>query len=99
MLFSAFNPKYEPLSVDPSQKLECVGRCIIFNHRKYDPSTRQSERVGTEFDVEKLNNQFSSMGFLVKQYDDLRVGRLLDIIYEGMTINLKLLRMQYFNII
>jgi hypothetical protein len=78
----------DPKSVDPNQKSRHMGRCIIFNHRKYDPSTGQSERVGTEFDVEKLYDQFSSMGFIVTQYDDLRVGQLLDIIFEGMTINL-----------
>ncbi len=88
MRFSTVDPKYEPLSVDPNEELKHMGRCIIFNHRKYDPSTGQSERVGTEFDVEKLNDQFSSMGFLVTQHNDLRVGQLLDIIFEGMTINL-----------
>jgi hypothetical protein len=64
-----------------------MGRCIIFNHLEYDPSTELLKRDGTEFDIVKLKDQFSSMGFSVKQHDDLRVGQLLDIIFEGMTIN------------
>lgn len=60
------------------------GVLLIFNHEKFDPSTKQSERSGTDEDVKKIEGCFSTLGFEIFPYKDLTLGEIRTCIMHCM---------------
>ncbi|XP_043792908.1 caspase-1-like [Apis laboriosa] len=67
-------PKDSPVYLMTQKKR---GKCIIFNHEKFE---RESRREGTNYDENAINETFSALGFEVKIYKDLKVNEIMDVI-------------------
>ena len=60
----------EQSSTEYSMKSDLRGRCVIFNHRHFEPRSKLSEREGTEKDAESLKDCFNRLKFDVEQIED-----------------------------
>ncbi|XP_070544401.1 caspase-7-like [Ptychodera flava] len=52
------------------------GRALIINNKNFDPKTGMNVRNGTDLDRDNLNRTFNRLGFEVKAYDNLSVGKM-----------------------
>ncbi|KAG6800595.1 caspase-3 [Apis mellifera caucasica] len=55
------------------------GKCVIFNHEKFE-NNRESQRNGTNYDEKAINETFSTLGFEVKIYKDLKFNKIIEVI-------------------
>ncbi|GBM44898.1 Caspase [Araneus ventricosus] len=60
-------------SEDYSMKYGKIGKCLIFNHKLFEPHTRLNDRNGTDADAARLYCRFRELGFEVTLFTDLKV--------------------------
>ncbi|CAL8096732.1 unnamed protein product [Orchesella dallaii] len=53
------------------------GRCLIFNHIRFDKTQGLSERVGSEVDVKSIQSTFEHLGFQLTTYEDLKFEQMM----------------------
>jgi caspase 7 len=63
------------------------GKCIILNHKNYDPKCQLNERKGTEADAKALYNCFRLLDFDVILYDDTNASDIISILDKGLTLD------------
>ncbi|KAF8796291.1 caspase-3-like isoform X2 [Argiope bruennichi] len=59
-------------SEDYSMKYGKIGKCLIFNHKIFEPQTRLNVRNGTDADAARLYCRFRELGFDVTLFTDLK---------------------------
>ncbi|CAL1295807.1 unnamed protein product [Larinioides sclopetarius] len=59
-------------SEDYSMKYGKRGKCLIFNHKIFEPHTRLNVRNGTDADAARLYCRFRELGFEVTLFTDLK---------------------------
>ncbi|XP_007905079.2 caspase-3 [Callorhinchus milii] len=68
------NKEVDPIPNDQCIKYkmdyQCIGYCIIFNNKHFDPQTGMNVRNGTDEDVGRLQKTFKSLGFNVQIHND-----------------------------
>ena len=59
------------------------GKCLIFNNRTFDASTRLNERRGTEIDAKELFNCFRSLDFETNIYADFSAKDVMGVLHKS----------------
>lgn len=69
------------------------GIAVIFNNETFDWSTRMNRRVGTQKDVENLQNYLGLLGFEVNVLQDRSTDEIKHTLYQGKTLDIKMFPM------
>ncbi|RWS27881.1 caspase-like protein [Leptotrombidium deliense] len=59
------------------------GRCIIFNHKTFMPTTKCRDRNGTDIDGERLSRIFGILKFDVEEHKDPTLSEIISILSKA----------------